>query len=325
MPASVPAISNAGAHSMHTALVDQILDRAVKYIVNNYDQNIGGDPNISLVHVSPDYGNLLRNRHFINSDNYLASLVLSTYDPGNVTLTEMATIINNSRQYCLDRAHVTNADNQYMTLTENVSAFSGSRDVELYVPGIANGTIMTTLNDGGPLRPQEYADIAFLQAIYNYTWGNKSHASIDFQYGVDCWNSSNNAGFEDKPFTDNNSGSKGRYQTYKLALYIYASKLLDKEDQGYYQKANSTLLNLTWGNGGFATEYNSSLQQISNGTNTETTCLAILALDLQKSEPNPEPIPEFGTIVIPIISIVAISTVWNRHRNLYRKRSEKGV
>ena len=258
---------------------------AVNYLAANYNKTIG------LIHESPEPGTSpmamiswcsltlvaeplqtqFRDTYNLYSDNFLASLVLWNYDPSNSTLTEMAQNITNTTRTYLTQGGVTPI-NQWMVLAESMFAFNASKG--FIVAFLGNGaTIKTRQNNqtSGYLTPQNYADVAFEQAIYYHQLRKDASATAAYRNGTKHWDG---LGFRD---CVNPNG--GTYATYKLALYIYCSKLLGVTTT-FYHKALSTLLatqNKT--SGGFRTSYDSNLQPTS-GTNTETTSTAILALNL---------------------------------------------
>ena len=209
----------------------------------------------------------LRDTYYLYSDNFLASLILWNYAPSNSTLTSMAQNIAKTMQTYLS-GYVPNPINQWMVLTHSVFAFNASADFIL--TSVNGATILTTQNNqSGYLLPTNYADVAFQQAIYYHLLGNNTGATNAYQQGVADW--------DGKGFVDC-ANPAGNYATYKLALYIYCSKLLGQSLQ--YPSALSTLQAMqNESSGGFWTTYNSNLQPIS-GTNTETTATAILALNL---------------------------------------------
>jgi hypothetical protein len=268
----VSTISTARADSTQTAPRNQVLDPAVKYLYKNYDESIG------LNYVSPDTEEL-KNTYYIYSDNYLASLVLWNYDQSNLTLARRAGNITNQMHHYLNGT--VNPINQYMALTESVFAFSNSKNFDL--SAVDGAAIKTTINNqNGSLDPWNYADIAFLQAVYYHELGRENYAMAVYHDGVNLYDGK---GFKDLPFLKDNSSN---YQTYKLALYIYASKLLG---QDYFQQAFDTLLAMqqhtsTRTNGGFNTSYNSTSLKATGYTNTETTSLAVLSLILQSPSSN---------------------------------------
>jgi len=327
----VSTISTARADSTHTALIDEVadravLDRAVNYLYVNYNHSVG------LNYVSPDYPDSdLNNTYFIYSDNYLASLVLRNYNQSNPTLTGRAKNITNNYTYYLGRAGANNTTllpftNQYRVLSENVfaisdSAFRGAKDIDLNedinLSTLIGATVRTTINNGDRLDPKEFADIAFLQAIY-HKLRDESGAMEDYIDGLSsAVNLSDGMGFKDKPYYDH-----FQYQTYKLALYIYASKLLRQEDYNRtaFDRAFHTLLKMQASNegisdGGFSTGYDSNLEAIrgqngTNGTNTETTSLAVLALILQSPGSDSRELAYILLVAGALSAALILASVW---------------
>jgi hypothetical protein len=221
---------------------------ACAYLESNYNASLG------LVSETPSH-----ERFFLNSDNYLASLVLSR-ECGNPGLAER---INQT----LARYNAQNFPNQFMVFSCRED-FNGSTNYNL------SGKIWTTINNqpGGPLK-DGYADIAFLQAYYEKMCaGNAPGALAAFNAGAAEYNG---IGFNDSAFRE--GPSHGIYQTYKLALYIYVSELLG---QLVPLSALTSLLQMQASDGGFYTGYYPGLTHGNTTTNTETTSLTILALSI---------------------------------------------
>jgi hypothetical protein len=279
---------------------------------------------VGLIRESPDDSNLKLTTYNIYSDNYLASLVLKKYNPDNHDWTGRAENINNTMQQYLADAEdanpfFANHINQYMALTMAPTlrelAFSNSATFTLPVT-VVGATINTTINNqNGSLNPRDYSDIAFLRAVYFHERGSDIDAMTNYLDGVYRYDGK---GFRDDPF---NSDPNHLYQTYKLALYIYASKLLgqDYDLQAFYtilamQKNTSTL-----NNGGFVTGYDSNLQA-TGSTNAETTSLVVLSLNQTTMQSPPqEPISEFGTMplaamVLLVAVVLAIGTMRRKAR-----------
>ena len=99
-------------------------------------------------------------------------------------------------------------------------------------------------------------------------------------------------GMNDSVFQAGNQA--GQYQTYKLALYIYASKVL-----GYpvNETTEADMLRMQGASGGFPTGYDSNFSNDGTNTNVETTSLAILALlpTPPTRTPSPPPSPQSPT------------------------------
>jgi hypothetical protein len=283
----VATVSTAGDVSALTSADEQVLD-AVTYLCNNYNKTTG------LICNSPDDSSpQLKNTYYIYSDNYLAGLVLWNYDPTNSALTRMAENITNAvRDYTVDIAPI----NQYMVLTMayavNEYVFNASKDFDLTND---NGAMIKTTqnNQSGSLDQRNYADIAFLKAIYYHELGREDDAMASYNDGLNLSvYLAVGMGFKDDSF-------EGNYETYKLALYILASTWLGHD---YDPRALETLLEMQKpGNGGFVSFYDSDLNQVGS-TNAETTSLAVLSLI-----PLPlEPIPEFGAMPFVVLGFMLI-------------------
>jgi len=294
-------ISTVRPSSTQTALADEVLD-AVNYTYRNYNATIG------LNYNSPDNA-VLRNTYWVYSDNYLASYVLNIYDPANTSLTSRAENLKENMTRYLNCNEVTDPItdpiNQYMVFTESKeineswSYFHGSDPPGILLANRDNDSaikthIMTHINNLTNIHPapEDYTDIAFLQVVYNYNLSRWGDANYNYSCGIADWDG---RGFADKAFA-------GEYQTYKLALYIYASKLLGLD---YNQQAFDTLLAMQQPDGGFKTGYDSSLNPQNTSTNMETTSLAILAL----MEPMHAPIPEFGMMPLMVMVFVMAAIV----------------
>jgi hypothetical protein len=145
--------------------------------------------------------------------------------------------------------------------------FNASKDYDL------KGPIWTTVNNqSGLLSPNEYADVAFLQAYYDAMCSHNSSGALSlFEMGAQLYNGT---GFIDQPFLTGSAG--GVFQTYKLALYVYTARLLD---QTVPLSALVNLARMQAPSGGFYTGYDANFSNDGTLTNTETTCLAILALE----------------------------------------------
>jgi hypothetical protein len=240
---------------------------AVNYLVENYNSTVGLIPEVPG-----------GNTYWLYSDNFLASLALERYDsqyPGNLTVTNIAANIEGNLSKYI--AGVPNVLNQYMVLNSSIAAFniSSSYTVSNYPGAVIN----ITLNNGtNPLTPSLYADIAFLEAIYYNNTGDAKNANDNYQIGVKMYDGN---GMNDSVFQT--GAQKGQYQTFKLALYIYASKVLGYQ---FPQSAEAVLLRMQGASGGFYTGYDANFSSNGTNTNVETTSLAVLAL-----LPTPPPPP----------------------------------
>ena len=237
------------------------MNRAVAYLTSNYDSKVG---------LIPETTN--STSYWVYSDGFLAALALRQAGSSNSSLTAIADNVSATIQLYAPR--LKGATNQYMALSSGWSGPCGFDSTQSYVIAKwSNIEINVTLNNAtGTLSDSNYADIAFLAAICHQHRGDYALALNDFNLGAKFFDGT---GFADRQFTGPGSANPGQYQTYKLALYIYASKLLS---QPASQAAMTNLLKMQASDGGFYTGYYPGLTHGNTTTNTETTSLAILAL-----------------------------------------------
>lgn len=257
------------------------LNRAVDYFANTYDAKVG------LIAETPG-----SQRFWLYSDNYLSALALGRYSSGNQSTSGFASAIDAAVVGYGSTLPAGLLTNQYTALNSTTASFDCSANYAIswasggaLVPGNGSAAVMTTSNDKGPsCGSQNYADLLLLQAVYNHRLGNNTAALSYYQMAA--------KEFDGTGFVDlTNSGQAGTrvYQTYKVALYVYAtyclsqqasaSNLATAERTMLYMQSNST--------GGFATTYEGNLTSLSapgvtasSGANTETTALAALAIEL---------------------------------------------
>jgi cell division septation protein DedD len=167
-----------------------------------------------------------------------------------------------------------NVLNQYKAFNSSIAAFNNasSNILQNYVSGIYAGAVVkVTLNDGNSaLHPTNYADIAFLESIYSSSVNDSKSAIGNYTIGSTMYDGK---GMNDSVFQTGNQA--GQYQTYKLALFIYDSNVLN---YSIPQSAQANLLRMQGTSGGFYTGYDSNFSDNGTNTNAETTSLAVLAL-----------------------------------------------
>jgi hypothetical protein len=245
---------------------------AVNYLARSFSQEIG------LIYETPDK---LEKTYWIYSDNYLAQLALAPYAQNETIASILGSIESASRDWTITESVIVN---QYQILNRSNFVLPIKNTTVCKIGESNDATIMCTINNGtGTLSSKDYADIAFLEAIAYQNSNQTDKANLAYQDGVAMWNG---IGFNDTAYRSYTDG-RG-YDTYKLALYIYASRTLN---QTFDVRAYNNLLacQLSAGvsgeknSGGFATYYTANGVS-NNQTNTETTALAILALTY---EPNP--------------------------------------
>ena len=294
------------------SILSQVTD-AVTYLVNNYNKSCNSTDHTGLIYESPDTWDWRNHTYWVYSDNFLASLVLKTYNPGIA-----ANISKNMTRY-LELYGIADPGrhvNFYMALTEPYMwgwRTTPDNGTNITPEGEEGYWIRTHVRDGNLYEDApEYADIMLLKAINESLWGDPVEANHYYNLSEALWDGNG--------FSDKGNGYTHNYQTYKVALYIYASKLLGRVDSDNYTNATKVLSlmqkhggTLPETNGGFSTWYswdNSSPDPVPQGsTNVETTSLAILALDLPTAE-----IPEFGPNLVPIILMLATVILISRKR-----------
>jgi len=232
------------------------VSKAVDYLVANFN------PATGLTSETPG-----SSTYWLYSDNFLAALALNHFGQRNTTLITLAADISGSINEDLRVQQLNNAENQYMVLNASAPCqFHPSVDYTIATPDGVQ--IKTTINNGtGDLSENQYADVAFLKAICLYRQNNASGALTSYNAGKGMFDG---VGFRDLPYN-----KTGQYQTYKLALFIYATAVLK---QPMDERALSALLIMQAQNGGFYTGYDANYSHDGTLTNTETTSLAILAL-----------------------------------------------
>jgi len=246
---------------VNSTTVGASLNRAADYLIQNID------PDTGLIPETPG-----SSTYWLYSDNYLAALALQRYGQSNATIASSAVVVSGSLTADLLLGKMDNAENQYLVL--NTSAPCQFHSAQSYTVETPDGVpVKAVLNNGTRLLSEsQYADIAFLNAICLYRQGDHAGALAAYDVGRSMFDGQ---GLNDSIFSQPGP-NQGRYQTFKLALYIYASGLLK---QSFPQSALSILISMQDSGGGFYTGYDAGLSHEGTLTNTETTSLAILALD----------------------------------------------
>jgi hypothetical protein len=136
---------------------------------------------------------------------------------------------------------------------------------------------------------QSYADL-FAYGIIDESLNNITKARIDFATLVNTMC---------KPEGVNDGKSGGEYQTYKVALVLICSKILNQSIPYNYTQI---LCQMQMPDGGFRTDYLPGIIPDPNATeNVETTCLALYALN---GSPKPwTTIPEFSCFIVLLICV----------------------
>jgi hypothetical protein len=230
-----------------------VITNAENFLVGEYNKSIG---------LLPEF--IGAQNYWLYSDNYLAIQAFRNGSSSNSTQEQLIEQ-NVSKTLHNYMSKVPGAVNQYMVLTQAGFDFNASKDYFGMFTSEGKNISITLNNQTGALNPANYGDIAFLEAIYYHEIGNNGQATSLFNRGASMYDG---IGIKDSVF-------KGQYQTFKLALYLYAGKLLN---QNVPSSAQVNLLKMQGSNGGFYTGYDSNLSTSGTLENTETTSLSILAL-----------------------------------------------
>lgn len=264
---------------------------AVDYLADCFD------PEIGLIYETPDNNGTT---YWIYSDNYLAQLALAPYAQNATIAQVLGSIEKTSSELTINQPVINQSTivNQYQILNHSAFSLPIKNSSNCRIRELNGATINCTINNGtGTLSSKDYADIAFLEAIAYQNINQTGNAEGSYQDGVAMWNG---IGFNDTAYRSYTDG-RG-YDTFKLALYIYASKALNHSfDVRAYNNLLACQINMGVSGlanaGGFATYYTAN-NSTNNQTNTETTALALLALtyELETTEspvsPSPTQTPE---------------------------------
>ena len=258
------------------------LNMTIDYFAKNYNATIG------LIAETPG-----SHTFWLYSDNYLAVLAISRYEATNSSTSGFALALRTALDGYVATLPPSLVQSQYTVLNSTVGSFHCSANYSVawtkggqLVLGGGSASLMTTANNQSPsCASQNYADIMLLRAVYYNRVGNSTGAS--YYYGL-ADKDFDGLGFADLAYANSSLSSYHNYQTYKLALFIYATYCLGEQGSSSdLAKATETLRFLQSNStGGFAAEYTPNLTSLNappatpgQAVNTETTALAALALE----------------------------------------------
>ena len=206
-------------------------------------------------------------RYWLWSDNELAALALGDHAPAiseNITNSVLAY----KEAYDIEFRSAYGA-----ILGKDASSFLAPIN-----KNVADKIWYTDHAGDSELQCTDYADIAFLKAIYYYKAGDHEQSAECYQAGQRMFDGT---GFKDK----SNAEDDDRYSTYKVALWMLAADLTrdgedgDDEDDDHTESARGILEKMQdEQTGGVYTHYTSNLVPDSQ-TNVETTTLTMFVFD----------------------------------------------
>jgi hypothetical protein len=263
---SLLAVFLVGCSCATSTTITSPVDKGYLYLEHNLN------PELYLLRESPDTGSPQDKTYWLATDNVLASYALKTFDPElskNLMLSIdkygyqhdhyieiLFGITNIEPVYAVDGYKTISKTDGYQIITDNLT---GHR-----------------MDDY-----QQYFDKLCYEILWEAYTGNRTGAESNYNLALAIWDKK---GFVDKATPPNN------YDTYKLALFYYTSRILGKLDTlPFKETLLNTINSLRASNGGFQTSYyydNKEELQSQSSTNTETTSLVLIALYF-----NPEPLP----------------------------------
>ena len=269
------------AQPIASSLLNQKLQAACSFLKSLYN------PSLGLVRSTPN-GSI----YYVASDNLLVEKAFSSCDP------RTSQAINQSISSCCDsgydhmheallgvRIHIPINNAAIYTVANSTAGkfFHGTS------PTTAGGnyTVLWEVHNATGTFPDcTYADVTVYTALELRLEGN----STGEQHKMDCLTTMfDGRGMVDEAYKAGSAMDHGIYQTYKLALYIYALQKIS----GTYFYGEENLLRLQGPDGGFHTGYDQIETYAGTEENAETTAIAMIAIS-NLSTTNPFPFPLFS-------------------------------
>ena len=235
-------------------------DMAVDYLNSHFNQTVG------LIFESEDIGNKTIDElnynynqiYWIYSDNLIASWALKPYEP------QISDMINQTIQsYNLSQSDF------FEVLYGKKISMNPSIANQLVIKQYPDWVIMAEFhNSSTPLLWKKYGDTLIYQSLNLYLRGNRTGAEYYFDKAYKMWDGK---GIYDLS-TENDI--EGNYANYKLALILFASKVLDLNIANYTQ-IEDKLWSMQQPNGGI-TSLAKPDGNPTGSANAETTALTLL-------------------------------------------------
>jgi len=217
------------------------------------------NPDLGLVRESPDSS--IDHTYWLLSDNLLAFLALRDYYP------DRAKIINAS---LTKYGYFCNGIHEALIGRQVTIPFGTSRVVT--IAERSGYTIKTEIRDGEVMNDWiDYADLLCYASVSEWNVGHGQMAKNYFFRALDMWNG---VGLFDKP-----TRLDGFYSTYKLALLLYTSRLIE-ESIAYRLELERILWSFQREDGGVRSHYLGNLTS-KREANAETASLILIAYNLE--------------------------------------------
>jgi len=242
-------------------LVDRI-HNAVKFLENMYNSTIG---------LCAEALTAAPNTYWLVSDNLWSYKALENYAP------EVSNAIK-SKLIELASAYNLPTDDQGLPISfkheavigDIVPTFNATVSYTLYSDDY---TLKTDIANGTAVMEnwQEYADLLLYAALSKHWEGKDKEATALFSKAKEMWDGIG--------INDTATRTEGKYATYKLALLLYASKVLG-EKLGFEEELIATIWRMQdQTTGGIITDYYPNGKPVEYAdANTETTSITIIAL-----------------------------------------------
>jgi hypothetical protein len=251
------------------------LTRAVSYLRSHFNEAIG------LICESEDEGirtidgvNYSHNQiYYLYSDNLLSTWALRPYE---------TQISNRTNQTIL--SYEIPQSGLFEVLFGTTVPVNISTGSQLVIRQYADKIIMAEFhNSSTPLLWEQYGDTLIYQSLNAFLKGNRAAAEYYFNQSVTMW--------DGKGIYDLSTQKDGKYANYKLALILYASRVLNLKIEDF-TRIEERLWNMQQTNGGIT-----SLADLNGNptgsANAETTAIALLPY-------NSELISHMQSLSIPV-------------------------
>ncbi len=271
------------AQPASSSLLQQKLQSACSFLKSLYN------PFLGLVRSTPN-----SNVYYIASDNLLAQKALNASSCAPTISQSIRQSISSCCGNGYDGMHEAllgaiihvPINNSALYTVANSSAGKLFRNATPTTAGGNYSVMWEKHNATGILADCAYADVTVYTTLELRLEGN----STGVQHEMDCLALMfDGRGLVDEPYKDGTVSEHGIYQTYKLALYLYA---LQKTGT-YYFGEEDNLFRSQGPDGGFHTGYDQTGTYAGTQENAETTSIAIIAIS-NLSSTSPFPFPPFS-------------------------------
>jgi hypothetical protein len=277
---------------------------AVSYLTSHYN------PTVGLIYESEDMGSKSFNGtnygynqiYNIYSDNLLAEWALKTCEP----------LISEEINQTILSYNVPNP-NFFEVMFGNRINSDFSNGSQLVINQNDNRVVLAEIHNSIDPLWQQYGNLLIYQSLNCYIVGNQTGAEYYFNRVYQMWDGK---GIYDKATRDDHA-----YANYKLALVLYASKVLNISIADYNQ-IEAKLWSMQQPNGGITSL--ADLNGIPIGSaNTETTAMALLPYNtelVQKMQQIPESWSWITLVLLVVVSALILSLKHKPKKRNLKKR-----